>query len=81
MSSASVDHKLMSRLGIEWFPEDSEERFDMENAKTSQAYPSLPLIHGMMLQLSPVSRLGKHTYTRKSAKSYPYVSPECLYGH
>lgn len=81
MSSASVDQRLMSRLRIEWFPEASEERFDMENAKTSQAYPSLPLIHGMMLRLSLVSRLGKHTYTRRSAKSYPYVSPECLYGH
>ncbi len=54
--------RLMSRLGIEWFLEDSEERFDMESAKTSQAYPSLPLIHSMMLRLSPVSRENTHTH-------------------
>lgn len=81
MSSNSADQRLYWISVLNWFPEDSEELFDMKNAKTSRAYPSLPLIHGMMLRLSPVSRLEKHTYTRRSAVSYPYVSPECLYGH
>lgn len=53
-SSNSPDQRLTRIASVlNWFPEDSEELFDMENAKTSQAYPSLPLIHGMMLRLSP----------------------------
>lgn len=74
VSSTSDDQRLMSRLGTEWFPEDSEEHFDMGNAKTSQAYPSLPLIHGMMLRLSPVSRL-ENTHTHADRQRVIHTSP------